>query len=648
MNETMQTISDEVIPSDATNTVAQEDGYRDTEQDKMFSFHTARTHLERIINEWKTEVTATEERRKLRKVDVNVKEERANKRLDPDETLIPVRTIESNISKEQPPYVNYLINSRRLCVFNCISDPDQDAQLLENEFTRGMTYTDWVIPFYKCIDGSQAHGSACVEVVYDEKKPLNVGIEYIPHDELYYPMSVRDLQDSPRIIRKYEVTLTKLKKWVRDFDFDAEQVSMLSRVKRDTTKENETICIYKCFFKMDGVVYVAWFCLEHGLNNWLKAPAKHYIGIANKVKTQVPNEFGMMTEVESWQDADVDVYPVVQLPYRESEEVKISEYKGRCYLDANKQEAQTAILSAFVNGVTRASNVYASPDTQDDGTGSSLKELDKPLVPGRITNKPINFWHPDYPDYVVIQSLQYLDNQNSQETNQVNFAAMNREDSRKTAKEISSSEQQQSALNSVQLTLFSSFIRKVYNLVWKIVQSQALQTTPDGKSVLPFLLVKREVPVTNPIDGTQVIDPETQQPLTRTFYENNYEVIAKLYDVRAAGDIDVIQRQQKIMLMKQDWPVVANTPLKDQFLADLMKLQYPDVGERYAKILESGSLINVMQSLIMRLGTVLQGFIQQNQDDLMQMDVNARNDLMQLMQQTQQFMQSVQQPQQVK
>ena len=39
---------------------------------------------------------------------------------------------------------------------------------------------------------------------------------------------------------------------------------------------------------------------------------------------------------------------------------------------------------------------------------------------------------------------------------------------------------------------------------------------------------------------------------------------------------------------------------------------------------------------------------QQNQDDLMQMDVNARNDLMQLMQQTQQFMQSVQQPQQVK
>jgi len=193
MNETMQTISDEVIPSDATNTVAQEDGYRDTEQDKMFSFHTARTHLERIINEWKTEVTATEERRKLRKVDVNVQEERANKKLDPDETLIPVRTIESNISKEQPPYVNYLINSRRLCVFNCISDPDQDAQLLENEFTRGMTYTDWVIPFYKCIDGSQAHGSACVEVVYDEKKPLNVGIEYIPHDELYYPMSVRDL-----------------------------------------------------------------------------------------------------------------------------------------------------------------------------------------------------------------------------------------------------------------------------------------------------------------------------------------------------------------------------------------------------------------------------------------------------------------------
>ena len=635
------TVPNDVIASDTR------DGRFDLEQEKLFTFSDAKVHLDRLVKDWNEEIHETERRRKVRKVSVNVKELRDGKKLDQDETLIPVRTIDTNISREQPPVINYLINSRRLCVFTCLNDPLQDTQLLETEFTRGMTYSKWVTPFHKCYDGAQVHGSACVEVVYDSKKPLNVGIEYIPHDELLYPRSVRDIQDAPRIIRTYKVTLTKLKKWVREFDFDEAQVSTLVRARKQTQKEIETVTIYKLFFKKEGIVYVAWFSLEHGVADWLKKPAKHYLGIEEKIKQTIIDPLtGQMSEAESYQDVDIDFYPICLLPYKESEEPEISEYKGRVYLDENKQEAQTAILSSFVNGLTRASNIYASPSTED-GTGSSLKELDLKLKGGRVLSKPMNFWHPDYPDFQTINALNYFDTANSQETNQVSFAAMNRQDSRKTAKEMSMAENEQMSLNSVQLTLFSTFIREVYSIVWKIVQSQAMRIGPDGKPLLNFLLkVKSRQKVNTLMPGQPLIDPNTNEVIMEQYIENDFETIGKKYEIRAAGDVDVIQRQQKIAQMKQDWPVIANTPLKDRFLADLMKLQYPDVGEAYAKELEKGSIVNAMQSMIARLGTVLTGFVQQHPEDLQTMDPNSRNELTSLIQQSQQFIQSMQQTQQ--
>lgn len=627
------------------------DGRFDREQEKMFDFSEAKIHLSRLVNDWSGEIDETKRRRKVRKINLNVNQLRDDKKLDPDETLIPVRTIETNITREQPPLINYLINSRRLCIFTCLSDPKQDTQLLETEFTRGMTYTKWVTPFHKCFDGAQTHGSACVEVVYDSKKPLNVGIEYIPHEELLYPRSVRDIQDAPRIIRTYSVTLTKLKKWVREFDFDQEQVSTLVRARQSTQKEIETVIIYKLLFKKEGIVYVAWFSLEHGVADWLKKPTKLYLGIEEKVTEQITEVIqsvdpisGISTStpstkiVESYKDTDIEMYPVFLLQYKESEEVEIAETKGRVFLDENKQEAQTAILSAFVNGLTRASNIYGSPKTED-GTGSSLKELDLPMKGGRIFSKPLDFWAPPYPDFQTINALNYFDTANSQETNQVNFAAINRQDSRKTAKEMAMAENEQTMLNSVTLTLFSTFVREIYSLVWRIVQSQATRIdTTTNKPFLNFLLVERERVKMSPVIPNQpLLDEQTGQPITEKYYENDFDVISKKYEIRAAGDVDVIQRLQKIAQMKQDWPVISNTPLKDRFLADLMKLQYPDVGEAYAKELEKGSTINIMQSMIARLGTVLNGFIQQHPEDLNTMNPDSRNQLTELMNQAQQF-----------
>ena len=280
-------------------------------------------------------------------------------------------------------------------------------------------------------------------------------------------------------------------------------------------------------------------------------------------------------------------------------------------------------------------------DSEADQQRLQRKRFERTACPSRLCIQR------KYPDFQTINALQYFDTANSQETNQVSFAAMNRQDSRKTAKEMAMAENEQTSLNSVQLTLFSTFIREVYSIVWKIVQSQALRIGEDGKPYLNFLLKAKTRPKVNTLFPEQpLIDSATGQVITETYFENDFETISKKYEIRAAGDIDVIQRQQKIAQMKQDWPVVANTPLKDRFLADLMKLQYPDTGEAYAKELEKGSMINVMQSMIARLGTVLSGFAQKHPEDLQSMDPDSRNQLVSLIQESQQFIQSMQQQQQ--
>ena len=133
----------------------------------------------------------------------------------------------------------------------------------------------------------------------------------------------------------------------------------------------------------------------------------------------------------------------------------------------------SGLWTAMINGTVRASNVYASP-AQDDGNGGKLAQAEVDLVHGVVFSKPLNFWSTPYPDPLIIKAAQALDTQTQQETGQVDFAVSNREDSRKTATEVQAANQQQSLLNSVQVSLFSAFLRDVHTAVWPIVQSQAL------------------------------------------------------------------------------------------------------------------------------------------------------------------------------
>lgn len=614
-----------------------------TQLEDQFDFPTAKIRLEAMINDWEYFREKARSNRKMRDVEFSVEVLRREGTLDEDETMIPVRIIDTNITREQPPYINYLKNSRRLCIFTCQDNPDCDTDKLELEFTKGMTYLNWENAHYKAIDGAATHGWDSVEVVFDSSKPLNVGIEHVGFDQLYWPRTCKNIQQAPCIIRAYDFSIIELQKFVTVHGWDATQVNMVIAARKGGKKEGETARIHKEMFKKDGVIYVGWFCIANGCSDWLKAPQSLYIGIDNKSQ-QVDPMSGQPTT--SWEPAKIKDYPYFILPYRESEKPKLVEKHGRCFLDGNKQEAQTSVLSSFVNGLNRATKIIASPE-QDDGTGNSVREIaDTPLEGGVVLNKPMQFYNAPYPDFQILKALQYMDVANSQETNQTNFAVMNREDSRKTAKEMSLAETQSNLLNSVQLTLFSSYIRGIYSLTWLIVQSQALQGN------IKFLLVNNPKPQINPLTQQPMFNPQTQQPMMQDNWENDVKTIGYLYDIRAAGDVDVIQRDQLIQQMKQDWPVIQNTPLASEFLADLLMLSYPAKGEQYAKVVAQGQQNQLQQDqqhlqqsgqLIAGLTTALQEFVKQHGDLVQKLPPDKIAQLGQLMLQGENVIKSIQQ-----
>lgn len=615
--------------------------YLKDKKDELFTFSKARTKLNHLVTQWNDEVKKTEQRRLERDVDIDVEELRASGKLDEDETLVPDRVIDTNIQREQPPYINYLKNSRRLGIFTCLSNPDQVTQRLELEFTQGMTYISWETAHFKTLDGTQTHGWDAVEIVFDLDKPLHAGIEQIGHDKLFFPKSCLDLQTAPFIVRAFDVTVVTLLNFVKNFGFDKKQVEMVISKVKDGINEPETIRIYKKYCKYEGQVYVSWFSLTDGCDDWLKAPIPLFLGISHKVKvTKMVDQIDPMTgvptqvpqEQEEWKDTPITQYPIFIQFYKETEKQQIIEHKGRVFYDKYKQEAQTAILSGFINGLTRASSMFASVGAED-GSGSAVKEIQGlKLTGGRILDKPVNFWHPDYPDPMVIKSLQYLDVSNDQEVGQLNFAATNRQDSRKTAKEISASQEQQQLLNSVQLTMFSTHIRSIYSLVWLIVQSQALQ------GAIKFLLIPKQRPVNNPITSSPVIDMNTGQPQLETYYENDFETIKQVYDVRAAGDVDVIQKSEKVAQMKQDWPVISQTPLALPFLAEMLRLQYPDTGEKWAgELLKSGTEITNLKAMVNSLAQVIMGMAKTNPEMVKALPPQDKQQLMMLMKQAQEM-----------
>lgn len=526
---------------------------------KLYKYDEATATIGNLNSTWEPRIKEAEKRRKIRNHDVDVDALRNAKppNLLPHETYIPVRIADTNINREKANWIAYIVQSPRAGVFQCISGKSVVTQPLEAEFTTFARYEGYEAPFFRWCDGCLTHGLDYVETIFDPSKPGHFANVHIGFGRCRYAEDTEDLQKAPCLLVDCVYSAEELDAFVENREWSASAVKLVKDSQATREEAEGSFVITKFLFKDDGVVQIGYW--HEKANDWLCAPKKLYLG---KV-----NDDGTPTEETE--------YPIEPLPYVVSENSRLVDCKGRVFLDMHVQEAATRGASAYINGLTLASRMIGSPKNPTDST--TAKQTDTVIETGRVWDSPMEFYHVEPPPAECIRGVDWLINQNSNETSQVNYAAMNRTDSRKTATEISSANQQASMLNSEKVAVLGLAMRNVLRRCWEICRSQVLQ----GKI----------------------------QSACREKYNEQYVILP-------AGDADVIRRQEKQLKMRQDWPVVAamsqqlGVPeLATEFLVKIFRETYPEDGEGWANILKKG---DQKTQMLMAVPQLLRGLAQQD------------------------------------
>jgi hypothetical protein len=271
-----------------------------------------------------------------------------------------------------------------------------------------------------------------------------------------------------------------------------------------------------------------------------------------------------MTEQVSYTDIPESEYHYIPFSPSITEEKKIAQQLGHAQKAEALQNAQSVLTTAGVNGCYAASIIQWSPrEDKNYAASGAAKQLDTEIAPGKIWDRPMVPWAAPYPDATLFKALDHLDTGNASANNQIAWAVNNRQDSRKTATEVQSANLASSQINSVQVLFLSIPVRLIGSRAYEIIKSQCL------KGALNLGL-----------------DPSV------------FEVE---YVIKSAGDIDYVQKQERIMSMQQDMPLVMNTGAAQAFMSDYLRERYPATAERYIQAMaqpNDGNLINALSTLL--------------------------------------------------
>lgn len=534
----------------------------------LLEYKNAEIRITKLLSDWDQIDARVKRNRNLRKASLGkeaVERLRARKVLDPDETYIPVRTIAANVSREKPPYFQIILRQRRFLIFK--TPLDIRPEPLENAFTRLMRHEGWDKPYRQHVDAFLSHGWAAMEVEFDPSKPSNVDVSYIATDDLVFPLDTIDIQNCELLARKLRITTSFLKMWVDKHGFSQTQVNQIITNNKDNTEQNEIMDtledIYKVFFRhTDGFIYVGWFSKK--ANGWLKDPEKLWLGMADvqTIDNLSTDELGNTVNQPSEKITKLyeRSYPIYPFLYEENEESCIISHEGRIQKDENKQDATSALMSAMVNGTTRATRMVGSFKNRGDSYGAPKQSAR--ITHGAIMNEPIDFQHLPAPDANAIrQTVEMLDQQNANETNQIAFMVKNRQDSRKTAREIQSADQEDSQISTVAVASYVGYWHKIMKAVWRIVLNRA----------------QRDLVIIVPLQDEH-----------GNIVGNRQDILQAPWETESAADHDIIQREEKLAKRRQDWPVISQTPVAMKFLEDYIEESYPDQAKEYIQALREG------------------------------------------------------------
>ena len=540
-------------------------------QKNLLDLNTANGLFSQYISSHGAVEATTVTNRRLRSNKADVEQMRSAGLLQENQTFIGVRLINQNINQALPPLLSYLKQSPRMATF-----VPGDNSYLDQEFTRVLQYPGWEVPYIELLDGAELNGIGYMMVKADNTKLGGVSMETIPFNEIVYDRRLKSLQDSPAILIKHVITAVSFYHWDSFENFDKNSDAYNAIAKRLLSEEvnviGDDLVIYETFVKVNGFVYRGWYYKDS--RQWLKQPLPFSNGIEESVPEVNIDPTAMTTEpTYVSKPVHLTYYPIAVKRAEIKENRKHDEAEGRAVEDYHKQEAATTLMTAAVNGCTQAANTMWSPDGANlDGMAPA--QLQYKIKNNAIWKTPMRAFTAPWPDPMIFKGVEAVTQQNAMETNQVAWAVNNRKDSRKTATEIEAAQQQQGMLTGTSALVFSIFLRDVLTMTWPIVQSAA------KKGSIKFL-----IEVSNPAEKEAILSTQ--------------------YEVKPAGDIDFIEKQQRITNIQQDLPMFQGTPIGQEMMKEYVRLRYPEKYDQWSKILSQGNDTQLIQGLGQALQAVV-------------------------------------------
>lgn len=512
----------------AADTSAPENDFKFEDEHKTFTT---------VYHDHNEEVTAVQRRRSVRKNRISLKDMRDKGQILSDELVIPNRTIDSNVRVEKPPYTKYIEQPSTILSFEDPSYPDQNLQPLAVWHAGIARFGNWKLPHFFAHDALLLHGAAYMEVVYNPDVPSASTREYIRREDLIFPKSTRNLQACGRVYRRYETTKASLTKLSQKYKFDPAQVQKIRNLTKNSTSAIE---IFKAFLRDEnGVIYVAWFAhTQYACTSWLKEPVKFQIGLFDDVN-------GVPTP------RDVTNFPIFVFPYHIEEDEEILDVQGRAALDIHTQDCLTALWSGTTNAVTRASRFF--PTRKPPQPGQEIpRSTEAPVMKhGVIMDGDIDVFQPSWPNAIAISAAQTLSAQKAQEIGATDYAAGNRQDTRKTATELRMAQAQADDLSGPNVALYSMCMLEMETLGWEIIKSgilveKLLNVPPDQR--------KFKFPQSIPVNI----------------------ILSPTLNVAMAADAQVVRRAQRQSRFLEHWPIVQNTPYAIPYLETFLQETFPE------------------------------------------------------------------------
>lgn len=520
----------------------------DTQQDSLrpqipFAYDEESKVLTQLTQDHAHEVERVRLRREVRRHRVNVQELRDSNKIRQDETVIPDRTIDRNIRAERPPTVRYVETSTTVLSFFDLAHRDANFEALDNWTTALFRQPGWKKDIIKMVDSRALHGAGYLELIYDKSKPGRAVYEYVRREDLIIPKGTRDIQTAARVGRVYELTKQGLLKLSQTVKFDR---SLLQPILEHYAQKTEAIKVVKWFMRDDNNnLYVAWRTYDGDiLQSWLKDPAPFVSGIL-EIAPAPPTLLGQpaVPQIINKPSTKLRIYTFL---YDLQEDEEILDIPGRAALDEPTQEALTSSVSATVNATVRASGFYVHE--KPDGTGNYSSKEGVEIAHNKLVRGNLDLFQPAFPNAIALSVAQMLRVTKAQETGNVDFAAMERQDTAKTATELRFAQQEAETLSSTSISILSDSFLEMYLDWWEIIKSHVNV-------------------------GDIQVPP--------SFQELNIDINSPTLTATMAADARVVKQAQEVEKLLRHYPMTVGTPYQEVVFMEIMRTLFPDKVARW-------------------------------------------------------------------